>query len=210
MSSRFLISALAVSAAVCALLTAAGLLLPSLLSFGVAGVGLGIVGVRKTLPKSRVVFGLATFGVIVSGSLLIGGTVFHVVRYRSESPPGYERIDFGHTFQANETTDIPHSIRRLLGRKVCLKGYAFSRNRVGIEEFVVTPDGNILIADRIVLVQLRAKESWEFNSRPIAVSGTLTLSPDYTEHGLKYLLTDATVRVSMTPFGVLARVWSGC
>ena len=151
--------------------------------------------------------------VVIAASLLIGGSLFFFVRYRSESPPGYERINFGQTFQAGTMTDTPDRVAELLGRKICLKGYPFPGERSrGITQFLVTPDGNTLYTNRLVLVQLRGNETWEWKPTALAVSGTLALNPNYSEtnHGPKYLLVDTTVRVSKTPFGILARIRSGC
>ena len=175
---------------------------------------------QVSLPK--IPHSCDTTGCIVAGRVAdfdwppIGDTltaIYLFVRYRSESTPEYERINFGHTFQASTVIDVPHPIGQLLGRKICLKGYAFpGRRRTGITEFLMTPDGYTQIADRLVLVQLRPEDRLTFTPAPVAVSGTLMLNPNYSETklGPKYLLTDATVRVSRTPFGLLAKVRLGC
>lgn len=112
------ISSLAVTSALLGCAGLLGLFAPEFALIALLGVGTGlaaILGIRKYRLSGD---HFAKAGIALSLFFALLTPVWHVTRFNSEALPGYERIEFSSLVTADQNLD------RLVGKNVCLKGYA--------------------------------------------------------------------------------------
>ena len=139
------LSSAAVVAFVLGLVSLIALLFASMLVIPAAGLILGTLAIRKIrrYPNELTGIPLAFLGAVMSGLLLVSGSVLHAVVYVTEVPTGYERISFFQLRSEKRSRDIPpSSVKELDGKRVFVKGYVHpSVDGLGpVNEFVLVGD----------------------------------------------------------------------
>ena len=200
------LSLLAVISAIAGILATGGMIAAEFAILALPGIVTGVaalVAIRKYELSGR---SLAITGIGLSVAFALLTPILHISRFRSESLPGYERIDFASVSQPkNQRLD------RLVGRKVCFKGYVlYSGKTTELTTFMLSPDGNRRETDTAVLVQLPSDETWDWQPGAVAVSGTLIRNPKSKgdPKTWKFVLKVTSIRISKTPFD-LAPLASG-
>lgn len=185
-----------------------GLTAPEFALLALPGIATGIAagfGIRKyRLSGDR----FASAGIALSLIFAILTPVWHVTRFNSEALPEHERIDFSSLDIAND-----QNLEQLVGKRVCLKGYAIPNEMIAMSTFLLSPDGSTRKAEKAVIVELPAGITWKWQYEPIAVSGSLvrasTVNPDPKIP--KYVFRASSVRTSKTRFDLAQRApWNGC
>lgn len=131
-----------------AFFTLLGFSFPSLLSFGLIGVVVGILAYRNIRKHPLELTGerVALAGAVASALFFTAGVAFHVVDYLTEVPEGYEgnRVSF-YELQPNPYNKqevIPQRAIDLNGKKMFVKGYIHPavQGRGKVKHFVLVPD----------------------------------------------------------------------
>lgn len=172
-----------------------GLILPSL---ACAAASL-LYGRRHPTAGRR----LAVFSVGVCCWLLINVPVKFYLAYTHESPTGYTRVDFAENAKDKR-------LDTYLGKPVCFKGFPVINvwSNAPVTELMFSPNGSRSDTEHSIAVQLRSGTSWRLYSEPLAVSGILVRNKG--EVGPKYLLQQAVIRKSKTPFDFAQPAGEGC
>jgi len=180
------ISLLAVVSAGLGAFSILGMLFPWLALFTVPGIILDFVALKSIRRYELSGRNLAKVGICLSLIFGILAPVWYEIQFRSETLPGYQRINFAALMQ-----DSKHSRQKLtalVGEHVCLKGYALPRRELQLNEFQMgyerpgssfgwEPD-----PEKTLMVQLPDGKSWKWHYEPIAVSGTLVRNPNAESH----------------------------
>lgn len=199
------VSSTAVVSATLGFASVLGLLEPEFAIIAVPGIGTAIAAVsaiRKYELRGRT---FAQIGFTLSVAFAVLTPLWHMTRFNSEAPPGYERLDF-----ASLAASKDQGLDRFVAKKVCLKGYGLPPNgvpRAKLTEVTLSPDGNSRKTDSTVIVQLLAGDSWDWQFDAVAVSGTLVRNPNASTDpkSVKFVLQEGSVRPSKTRFCVVSR-----
>lgn len=123
---------------------------------------------------------LAIGGMCIAAVCLVAGLVRLTIVYRTELPPGFERLSYAmlQPAEGDQPEGIPAAALALDGREVLLKGYMYPGDRPhGVVQFLLVRDqgdccfgGNPTITDR-VLVQLADQRGIDFTSRLVKIAG---------------------------------------
>ncbi len=201
-------SSLAIVSALLGFAGLLGLVAPEFALLALPGIATGLAAsfaIRKyRLNGIR----LARAGIALSLIFSLLTPVWHVTRFNSEALPGYERMDFS----SLATADDQH-LEPLIGKKVCLKGYAIPNGMVAVSKFFLSPDGSIKNAKKLVIVELPEGTSWDWQGGAIAVSGTLVRASTVNQDPkiLRFVFRASSVRDSKTRFDLAPRApWEGC
>ncbi len=149
---------------------------------------------------------LANFSLALSCLVISATSLWCYVDYRLESTPGAMRLSFEDL--AKQNLDLGE----LEGRTVTLKGYA-TFGDITMDEFQFTFDGDLKEPHQAVVVELPKGQSWKFEPTPLAITGPLERlnDSDSSPAKPKYVLRNAIVRPSRTPFGLAPRThWNLC
>jgi hypothetical protein len=200
------LSLLAVFAAVFGVLAVFGLVAPEFAALAVPGIGTAVaalVAIRKYELGGR---GLAMTGISLSVVFSVLTPVWHVARFQSEAPRGYERIDFASVSQPKR-----QRLDEFVGKKVCLKGYGLtprsSAEMTSMNSFLFSPDGDRGRPQMALLVQLPVGETWHWQWEPVAVSGVLMRNPKSAADpkAPKFVLKMHAIQLSRTRFDLAPR-----
>lgn len=136
--------------------------------------------------------GVATAGIVLSVSFFLGGIAYQIHAYKTEVPPGYERISFikdlsdkGFVEQDGVMTVHP-DIAALDGKKVFLKGYIYQTGKLeDLQAFLFVKDNqsccfgaNPALQDRLGVVMPEGK-GIHYHAGKVAVAGTFRLNEKY-------------------------------
>ncbi len=192
------VSTASVLAAICGAATFAAFFAPALGLIGAACALSAIIALRGIAKYEFAGRRLARVGLVLSLVVPPAAARRHEALFVGESLAGHARIDYASALPAATDGGRP-SISRLVGQKICLKGYALPERRLeGLREFAISPDGDDRKPDCVVLVEV--DENWDWDARPIAVSGTLAELPAASRRndGPLYRLTNAVVHPAQT------------
>ncbi len=127
---------------------ATGLMFPSGVLLGVAGILLAIVALYQIRVSEGELTGrfLAVSGLVVSIAMTLAGGGYHGYVYATEVPEGYERLSF--SWLSNQGMIVEEAgakptdeVAKFDGKKVYIKGYMYPvRQRHGLTEFVLCKD----------------------------------------------------------------------
>jgi hypothetical protein len=127
---------------------ATGLMFPSGVLLGLAGILLAIVALYQIRVADGELTGrfLAVSGLVVSTAMTLAGGGYHGYVYATEVPEGYERLSF--SWLSNQGMIVEESgarptedVAKFDGKKVYIKGYMYPvRQRHGLTEFVLCKD----------------------------------------------------------------------
>ncbi|MDB5337342.1 MAG: hypothetical protein JWN70_2961 [Planctomycetaceae bacterium] len=118
------------------------------LSVPLAGVILGILGLRQ-ISRAHGEYGgfkLTVSGLVLSSICLMAGTSLHAYTYATEVPDGYERLSFRWLAEQKPIvedgqTRINPEAKSLDGQKVFIKGYMYPENaKTNLKHFVLCKD----------------------------------------------------------------------
>ncbi len=181
------VSKAAVSSLFLGLISLVGLLFPAILSLGLIGLFLGIVGYRsvRRFPEELTGKVPAILGILLCGMVFIGGTITHSVIYATEVPEGYERVAFSALKARSDGRDVPPpEVLDLDGKRIFIKGYIYpGAQKHGIKRFVLVPDlgtccfGGQPKLTHMVEVTLEGALSIDYSMRKRRVAGTLRVDP---------------------------------
>ncbi len=200
-------SSWAVVSAVFGVAAALGLFVPELTPISLIGLATGAAASRSFRKHELRGRGLAIFGMAASLFFMAAAPVWHVARFRSESPAGYTRLDF-----ASLTNENQRALESFVGENICLKGYAYPM-RSPVNEFVLTSNGANRSLDNLILVQLADGKTWRWQPDALAVSGTLVVNPAAAADPImpRFILTNSTIRQSCARFQLASLVSNrGC
>ena len=189
-------STAAVISAVFALVSVVSFLMPGALVLTVPSLACAVMSLLRGRRYPVAGHRLAMLSIGVCTWLLINVPVTFYVAYKAESPVGYARLDFAEASRNQ-------SLHTHLGKPVCLKGFPlmYSWGSGVVTEMFVSPDGNKRYSKHAIHVELKSGTSWSLYSEPLAVSGILVERQDPNDE-VKYVLQDAVIRKSRTPFGI--------
>lgn len=203
------VSRFAVVSAICGISTALGLVAPELAVTAVGGVATGLAALCEIRKYEFCGSRLARLGLATSIAFALATPLWHFARFNLESLPGYMRLDF-----AVVTKEGTNSLEPFSGKNICLKGYALLPTSTrDPDRFVFSPNGDQRRTENAILVKLNSGETWQWISDSLAVSGTLAANPEALRDPSlpRFVLKDATVRFSYTPYGLKNRVpGEGC
>lgn len=127
---------------------ATGLMFPSGVLLGLAGILLAIVALYQIRVADGELTGrfLAVSGLVVSTAMTLAGGGYHGYVYATEVPEGYERLSF--SWLSNQGMIVEESgarptddVAKFDGKKIYIKGYMYPvRQRHGLTEFVLCKD----------------------------------------------------------------------
>jgi hypothetical protein len=148
-----------------------------------AGVVSGLIALLqiRRYPKELTGWGVAIFGVVLSGLLLCGGATLHALVYLNEVPDGYVRVSFSDLQPTSDHPDWPFSPRaaELNGKRVFIKGYVYPDGQQhGIKQFVLVRDlgtccfGGQPKLTHMVLVTLRDPQRISYSMKRRKLTGT--------------------------------------
>lgn len=158
------------------------MLFPWLALLAVPGVVLGYMALKSIRRYELSGQKLAKVGICLSLIFGILAPVWYEIQFRSETLPGYQRINFATIMQDRQHSQ--QKLAALVGEHVCLKGYALPRREIQLNEFQMgyeRPDASFgwkPDPEKTLMVQLPDGKSWKWHYEPIAISGTLVRNPD--------------------------------
>ena len=201
-------SSLAVVSALLGFAGLLGLIAPEFTLLALPGIATGIAagfGIRKYRLSG---YRFARAGIALSLIFAFLTPVWHVTRFNSEALPEHERIDFSSLDIAND-----QNLEQLVGKRVCLKGYALVDARIEMSTFLLSPDANYRKTEKAVIVELPSGTTWKWQHEAIAVSGTFirVSTVDQGSQIPKFVFQTSSVRDSKTRFDLAQRVpGEGC
>jgi hypothetical protein len=160
---------------------------------------------------------LAGLGLATSLVMAVGGVLLTMHRYKTEIPPGYERVSFARDIAAKgigmaeengkRGIVLPEEVRALEGKKIYLKGYMYPQGRPNfLTTFVLCKDnaeccfgGQPALTDMIG-VTMSGKQTTDFTPDLVGVAGTLKFNESYRGGDLEpiYLLEAEEVAPALT------------
>lgn len=160
---------------------------------------------------------MATGALTLSLVMAVAGVLLTIHRYRTEIPPGYERVSFAYDISAKgigrrvdgdkEYLVIPQEVQDLEGKSVYLKGFMYPTNRpYALTQFVLCKDnaqccfgGQPALQDMIGVV-LTKNRTTDHDPSLIGVAGTLRINPKYSGANLEpiYLMDADYVAPALT------------
>lgn len=202
------VSPFAVISAAAGIATCLSLLVPPLGLLSIIGVvsgGVALIAIRRyEVGGAR----LTRLGLMTSVIFGIAGPLWQFVAFRLEAPAGYLRLDFGEVTREQSR----ESLEQYVEENVCLKGFAlYEKSRGPVGEFCLSVDGDNVYVKNPIIVELPPGQTWKWDDKGIAVSGTLVRSrgPVRADKSYpKFKLTNAVIRRSLT--GVGHRGGRGC
>ncbi len=136
----------AIVSLICLVVAALGLIptFMPLLAVAVIGIIAAALAIRtiRRFPREYSGRGLANFGLIACGTVLVGGIAQHTYIYFTEVPEGYQRVAF-YTLQAEQNAaDLPTPTAiELDGEDIFLKGYIHPTSGSGmLRNFILVGD----------------------------------------------------------------------
>jgi hypothetical protein len=202
------ISSLAIVSALLGCAGLLGLFAPEFAMLALSGIATGLAAGFRIRKYRLSGIRLARIGIALSLIFALLTPVWHVTRFNSEALPGHERIDFSSLDTAND-----QHLEQLVGKKVCLKGYAIPNRLLAMDTFLLSVDGSTKKSEKAVMVELPAGTTWNWQENAIAVSGCLfRVSTNNQDSEIpKYVFRASSVRTSKTRFGLAQRApWNGC
>lgn len=166
----------------------------------VAGAIAGAIALRqiRRYPDEYLGARLAVGGLALSIVLLCGGVALAVYDYSTEIREGYTRIGYNMLQPDKPVGDgmlaeIPAGAKALDGKKVFIKGYAYSPDNgqgIGVKEFMLVRDkgdccfgGNPKITD-MIFVRLKPGITLTWSMRLQKLHGTFRVQPSQAADGL--------------------------
>lgn len=160
---------------------------------------------------------LAVGGLVFSLTMAVVGTLLTMHRYRTEIPPGYERVSFARDISAKgigrQEADgrarplIPKDVMGLVGKPIYLKGFMYPTGRpYELTQFLFCKDndqccfgGQPALQDMIG-VTMNGKQTTDFSDSLVGVAGRLKLNEEYRGGNLEplYLLEADHVAPALT------------
>ena len=164
-----------------------------LLAFFISGLGL------LTIRRSKGSYGgtgVAVSGLFLSTAFFLGGIGFQVYTYRTEVPPGYERISFVKDISDKRMRledgkiSPPPEVAAFDGQKVFLKGYIYqTKQTTGLHSFLFVKDNasccfgaNPELWDRLGVV-MAGDKTINYHAGKVAVAGTFRINPKFDPNG---------------------------
>jgi len=158
---------------------------------GMAVAGIALLQLYRAAGEYRG-FGGAWFSLVVCAAAFFGGTGLQVHAYRTEVPPGFERLNFSADiskkgFVVEKGVGMPHpDVAALDGKKVFLKGFVYpEKQQQGLKGFLFCRDsgeccfgGKPKPEDRIGVI-MTGDKTIDFYPSRVAVAGTFRLNRNY-------------------------------
>lgn len=201
------ISSLAVASGLLGCGGSLGLFAPEFALLALPGIATGLIAISEIRKLRLSGDRFAKAGIALSLFFALLTPVWHVTRFNSEALPGHERIDFSSLVTDDQNLD------RLVGKNVCLKGYAIPGHLRAMNRFPLSMDGSTKKLEKIVGVELPAGTTWDWQVEAIAVSGSLVRVPTDQQipYAPKCILRARVVRPSKTRIDLAQRApWEGC
>ncbi|MFV0446443.1 MAG: hypothetical protein ACK5Q5_22955 [Planctomycetaceae bacterium] len=139
---------------------------------------------------------LAAGGFVLASIMAVAGVLLTVHRYKTEMPPGYERVSFAHDISARGIGQqevnggigmvIPEEVKALVGKDIYLKGFMYpTGRRYDITDFLLCKDnaqccfgGQPALQDMIA-VRLNDNKTTIHSDSLVGVAGKLQLNQEY-------------------------------
>lgn len=190
------IATLGVGALVAAIVSILGFFWTPFILVAVAGVVLGVLGLRKIAraPEEIGGFALTSTATALSVLLAISTTCWRVYSFYHNAPPGYEIVAFD-SMALTKDNEAPPEILALNGRRVYVEGYMYPTKRhAGITDFTLVrtlghcqycnPGTNP--ADMIAVSMERGREVNYRANKITGVGGVLYVNENFRPGELPY------------------------
>lgn len=199
----------AVVGAVLALLSISALFAWLAIPLAVVAAAVSLLAVVRIARSEGEFAGLwmASSGLGLSLVMGVAGVLLTVHHYRTEIPPGYERVSFAHDISARgigrrsegdkDYLLIPPEVRALEGKRIYLKGFMYPTGRpYALTQFILCKDnaqccfgGQPALQDMIGVVMTK-NQTTDHNPALMGVAGRLKINPHYSGGNLEpiYLL----------------------
>lgn len=140
--------------------------------------------------------GIALAGMFLSTTFFLGGIGFQIYTYRTEVPPGYERVSFTKDISEKKMriedgkVSPPPEVAAFEGMKVFLKGYIYqTKQTTGLNSFLFVKDNasccfgaNPELWDRLGVV-MEGDQTINYHAGKVAVAGTFHINPKFDPNG---------------------------